>query len=185
MNKSKYLSVGFDDVPNMIENLKGVSGLYIFRTHGQIWYVGKAVDFHNRFISAYLKFDGTSAHVNEGIIDILGYEYYHCPLNVIFVPIPVELIEEKEKEAIRKGCPVFNGPNNPRTSFNTVQAIAGEIVNESNREWSYDEIIERVWKYCNKQISSDWIEQALLSNWRESYCSRSNKERMLRPRKSA
>ena len=175
--------VRFEDVPNMIESMKGVSGLYIFHTHGQIWYIGKAVDFYNRFDSAYLKIDGTPAYVNKGILDILGYDY--PLLSVIFVPIPMELIEEKEKEAIHKGCPMFNSSNNPRKSFNTIQAIAGEIVNESNKEWLYDEIIEHVKKYCNNQISSEWIEQALISNWKESYCSRSNKERMLRPKISA
>ncbi|QWH09831.1 GIY-YIG nuclease family protein [Bacillus mycoides] len=183
MNKSKYLSVRFDDIPSVIDSLRGVSGLYIFHTHGRIWYIGKAKDFHNRFSSAYLKFGGTPAHINEGIKDILSYEHFY--LSTIFVPMPLELIEDKEKEFIHKACPIFNDLHNPRTSFNAIQAMTGEIVNKSSREWSYDEIIEHLREYCNKQISSDWIEQALLGKWRKSYCSRSNKERILGPEKSA
>ncbi|MDU2391862.1 hypothetical protein [Bacillus sp. (in: firmicutes)] len=182
MNKKKYPNIKFEEVPSMIDSLRRVSGLYIFHTHGHIWYIGKAVDLHNRFITAYLKKGGTPAHVNEGLkqrIDAKG------AMSVIFVPMSVELIEEEEKKGIRKFCPWFNDSHNPREVVNTIQVMAGEIVNNSNREWSYNEMVKHLWRHYMGQISSNRIDNALLSNWRISYCSRNNKKRILRPKKLA
>ncbi|MBO9131428.1 hypothetical protein [Bacillus sp. 165] len=172
----------FEDVPKMINSLREVSGLYIFHTLGHIWYIGKAVDLQNRFVTAYVKKGGTPAHINKGLKQRIDAG---CATSVVFVPMALELIEAEEIRVIRKACPWFNESHNPRTKTNAIQAMVGEIVNESGREWTYDEMIKHLFRHYNAQLGCSRIEQALLSNWKESYCSRSNKERMLRPRNSA
>ncbi|PGL59677.1 GIY-YIG nuclease family protein [Bacillus cereus] len=182
MNKNKYIEVKFENVSNVIDELRGVSGLYLFHTLKHVWYVGKAVDLQNRFATAYLKKDGTPAHINKGLKQRIDAG---CAMNVIFVPMSVELIEKKEVEVIGRACPTFNDLHNPREKINAIQVLIGKIVNESNKEWSYDNMIKHLWWHYNGQILSNRIEKALTSNWCESYCSRNRKKRILKPKKSA
>lgn len=181
MKKTKYIEVKFENVSNMIDELRGVSGLYIFHTLKHVWYVGKAIDLQNRFATAYLKKGGTPAHINDGLKERINAG---CAMNVIFLPMSVELIEQKEVEVIGRASPTFNDLHNPRGKVNAIQVLIGNIVNKSNKVWSYDEMIIHLWWYYNGQISSNKIEKALTSKWRESYCSRNGKKRILKPKKT-
>lgn len=180
MKKNKYIEVNFENVPSVIDELRGVSGLYIFHTLKHVWYIGKAKDLQNRFVTAYIKKGGTPAHINEGLKERIDAG---CAMTVIFLPMSVELIDQKEVEVIGRASPTFNDLHNPREKVNAIQVLIGNVVNESNKDWSYDDMVKRLWWYYQGQISSNKIEKALTSRWSKSYCSRNSKKRILKPNK--
>ncbi|MFJ7831842.1 hypothetical protein ACIQXU_16650 [Peribacillus sp. NPDC097284] len=154
----KKTEVKFNEVPNMIESLKGVSGLYIFHTHRHFWYVGKAECFRHRFVNGYLKGKNAKQYVTEGLQERIGLG---LELSVVFVEIPKELIESEEARVIGKLCPWFNKTHNPRDSIRGIQSQMGEIVQYSQREWSYEEIKKHLFYYYSGQIATKRIEEAL------------------------
>jgi hypothetical protein len=154
----KKIEVKFEEVPNMIDGLKGISGVYIFHTKGHIWYIGKAECFRHMFTNGYLKSSDTQAHVSEGLKQRIeqGLE-----LSVVFVLIPKELIESEEKRIIRKACPWLNQEHNPRVSIRAIQRHIGQIVEDSQREWSYEEMKKHLFYYYSGQVTIKRIEEAL------------------------
>lgn len=181
-NMYKEIEVRFEEVPNMIKSLKGVSGIYYFHTKGHFWYVGKAECFYIRFTQGYLKGRDAISYVNEGIKQRIEMG---LDLSVIFVLIPKELIEIEEVNAIRKYCPWLNTDFNPRNSIRGIQRQIGQIVNDSQREWSYEELKKHLFYYWGGQLATKRIEEALENNtWDLSrYCRTVPSKGILKPKK--
>ncbi|MGG3449575.1 hypothetical protein [Domibacillus aminovorans] len=180
----KTRQVKFEDVPNMIESLKGVSGLYIFHTKRHLWYIGKAECFRNRFINGYLKGRDAKQHVSDGILQRieLGLD-----LSVIFVLIPKELIESEEKRIIHKACPWLNQEHNPRVSIRGIQRHIGQIVEDSQSEWSYERMRKHLFYYYSGQIATKRIEEALANKNSNlsRYCGTVPSQGILKPKKNS
>jgi hypothetical protein len=178
----KKIQVKFDEVPNMIESLKGISGLYIFHTKGHIWYVGKAECFRNRFINGYLKGRDSKQHVHDGLLKRieLGLE-----LSVVFVLMDKELIKKEEARVIGKACTWLNTEYNPRESITAIQRQIGLIVEDSQREWSNEEMKKHLFYYYSGQIATKRIEEALANKNRNlsRYCKPVPSQGMLKPKK--
>jgi hypothetical protein len=178
----KKMQVKFKDVPNTIENLKGTSGVYIFHTKGHIWYVGKANGFRHRFVNGYLKGRDSKQHVSEGILQRieLGLD-----LSVIFVLIEKELIDKEEARIIRKACPWLNQELNPRESIRAIQRHIGQIVEDSQREWKYEEMKKHLFYFYSVQISTKRIEEALVNKNKNlsRYCRTIPLRKVLKPKK--
>jgi hypothetical protein len=178
----KKIHVKFDEVPNMIESWKGVSGLYIFHTKGHFWYVGKSECLRNRFVQGYLKGRDSKQHISEGLLQRieLGLE-----LSVIFVEMEKELIQKEEARVIGKACAWLNQDYNPRESIRAIQRQIGLIVEDSQREWSYEEMKKHLFYYYSGQIATKKIEEALANkNWNLSrYCRTARSKGILKPKK--
>jgi hypothetical protein len=175
------IQVKFKEVPNMIENLKGKSGVYIFHSKGHIWYVGKAECLRHRFKNGYLKGRDSKQHVNDGLIQRieLGLD-----LSVVFVLIPKELIVSEEKRIIRKACPWLNQELNPRESIRAIQRHIGQIVENSQCEWSYEEMTKHLFYHYSGQIPSRRIEEALANKNKNlsRYCKTVPNQEILKPK---
>ncbi|WP_182104087.1 hypothetical protein [Niallia taxi] len=156
----KEIEVRFEEVPNMIKSLKGVSGNYYLHTKGHYWYVGKAECFYTRFTQGYLKGRDAISYVNEGIKQRIEMG---LDLSVIFVLIPKELIGIEEVIAIRKYCPWLNTNFNPRNSIRGIQRQIGQIVKDSQRQWSYEEMTKHLFYLWGGQLGTNRIEQALMN----------------------
>lgn len=171
----------FGEVSNMIDKLKGVSGLYIFHTKGHVWYIGKAQCFRHRFKNGYLKGRNAKQYVAEGLQQRieLGLD-----LSVVFVVIPKELIDREEARVISKACPWLNGEFNPRDSIRGIQRLIGKIVEDSQREWTYGEMKRHLFHYWGGQIATKRIEEALANKDcnLSRYCGTNSKREILKPK---
>lgn len=177
----KKRQVKFKEVSNMIESLKGISGLYIFHTLGHIWYVGKAECFRHRFINGYLKGRDSKQYISEGLLQRIELG---LALSVVFVEMEKELIPKEEARVIGKACTWLNQELNPRVSIRSIQRHIGQIVEESQREWSYEEMKKHLFYYYSGQIATKRIEEALANtNGNLSrYCRTAPSRRILKPK---
>jgi len=180
----KKIQVKFEEVPSMIDNLKGKSGVYIFHTKGHIWYVGKAECFRHRFTNGYLKCNDTQSHVSEGLKQRIEKG---LDLSVVFVLMPKELIDTEEIRIIRKACPWLNKEHNPRESIRAIQRLIGQIVEDYQREWSYAEMRKQIFFYWGGQLPTKRIEEALANkNGNLSrYCRTVPSKGILKPKKNS
>ena len=178
----KKIEVKFNEVPNMIESMKGVSGLYLFHTKGHIWYVGETGCFRRRFVNGYLKGKNATEYIAKGLQQRieLGLD-----LSVLFVKIPKELIQSEEARVISKTCPWLNKGLNPRDSIRGIQRQIGKIVQDSQREWSYEEMNKHLFYYYSGQIATKRIEEALANKQGNlsRYCRTLPSQGILKPRK--
>lgn len=178
----KNNNVKFEKIPDFIEDLKGVSGLYIFHTKRHIWYIGKTECFRNRFVNGYLKGKWAKQHVHEGLLQRIepGLE-----LSVVFSIIDKEVLKDEELRVIGKACPWLNTNYNPRWSIGAIQRHIGLIIDDSPREWSYEEIIKHLFHYYSGQIASKRIEEALANKNRKLslYCEPVPLRGILKPKK--
>ncbi|MFJ7852332.1 hypothetical protein ACIQX3_05975 [Peribacillus frigoritolerans] len=179
----KEIKVVFKEVPKNIESLKGVSGLYIFRTKGHIWYIGKADCIRNRFVNGYLKGRDSKQHVHDGLVQRieLGLE-----LSVVFVLMDKELLKKEEARVIGKACTWLNTEHNPRVSVAAIQRQIGLIVQDSQQEWLYEEMKKHLFYYYRGQIATKRIEEALANkNGNLSrYCRALPSQGTLKPKKN-
>ncbi|MDN4524399.1 hypothetical protein [Fictibacillus fluitans] len=181
---NKNTNVKFEEIPDFIEDLKGVSGLYIFHTKRHIWYIGKTECFRNRFVNGYLKGRRAKQHVHEGLLQRIepGLE-----LSVVFSVMDKELLKNEELRVIGKACPWLNTKYNPRWSIGAIQRHIGLIINNSPREWTYEEIMRHLFFYYSGQIATKRIEEALTNkNSKLSlYCEPVSLQRILKPKKES
>ncbi len=177
----KEIEIKFEEVQNIIESLKGVSGIYIFHTKRHVWYVGKADCFWNRFTSGYLKGRSAKSYVSEGLKQRieLGLD-----LSVVFIRLEKELTEDVEAKAIGRACPWLNKGLNPRNSIRGIQGQIGKIVQDSQREWSYAEMKKHLFYYWRGQIATERIEEALANKNRNlsKYCGTVPSREILKPK---
>lgn len=174
--------VKFDEVPQIIRELKGISGIYIFHTKGHIWYIGKAECFNNRFTKGYLRYNTTHTHVSKGLKQRMEQG---LDLSVVFVQMKKELIVSEEIRIIGKACPWLNVEHNPRESIRAIQRQVGQVVEDSQREWDYKEMIEHIFFYWGGQIASRRIEEALenKNGNLSKYCGTVPSRNTLKPKK--
>ncbi|MGG3467338.1 GIY-YIG nuclease family protein [Neobacillus pocheonensis] len=178
----KKIEVKFEQVPTIIESLKGESGLYIFHTKQHTWYIGETKDFRNRFVNGYLKGKDAKQHIDDGLLQRieLGLD-----LSVVFVLMDKELIKKEETRVIGKACPWLNEKHNPRESIRAIQRQIGKIVEDSKREWSYDEMKLHLFYYYSGQIATKRIEEALANKEGNlsKYCRTVPSKGILKPKK--
>lgn len=93
-------------------------------------------------------------------------------LSVVFVLMEKELIEKEESRVIGKACTWLNRDYNPRESIRAIQRQIGLIVEDSQREWSYEEMKKHLFYYYIGQIATKKIEEALANKKGNlsSYC---------------
>lgn len=178
----KYTEVKFEAVSSMIESMKGISGVYIFHSKKHFFYVGKAGCFRHRFKGGYLKGRNSKQYIPE---DIQVRIELGLDLSVIFIEIPKALIHVEEAKIISMTCPWINEQLNPRESIRSIQRDIGDIVQSSQREWSYEEITRYLFFYrYGGQIATKRIEEALenKNSNLSRYCSVESSKRILKPR---
>lgn len=157
----KNIEEKFEKVPNIIENLKGESGPYIFHTKQHKWYIAETKRFRNRFVNGDFKGKDAKQHIDDGLLQRieLGLD-----LSVVFVLMDKKLIKKEETWVIGKACAWLNDKHNPRESIRAIQRQIGKTVEDSKREWSYDEMeLLLIYYYCG-QIATKRIEEALANN---------------------
>jgi hypothetical protein len=177
----RIIEVKFEEVPDVIESLKGISGLYIFHTKQHEWYIGKTKCFRNRFVNGYLKGRDAKQHVHDGLLQRieLGLE-----LSVVFVLMDKELINKEESRVIGKACTWLNSEHNPRESIAAIQKQIGLFVEDSQRTWTYEAMKKHLFVYYRGQIATKRIEEALANKNRNlsRYCKPIPSQGVLKPR---
>jgi len=173
--------VKFSEVKNYQKQLSQESGLYFFHVNEKLKYVGQSKDLWVRFIGGYLKKD-TKQHVNSKLLDLI--ETSLDEIEVLFVLMEKELLKMTETLLIQKNIPEFNEIENPRKERHSVQKVIGRIVKESNRQWTFSEMRDYLYKGWNKRIPYSHIDRAL-ADYKNltNHCKQSQKRQTLNPKK--
>ncbi|WP_350300244.1 GIY-YIG nuclease family protein [Peribacillus frigoritolerans] len=158
------------------------SGLYFYHVNGILMYVGKAIDFWNRFGYGYLKED-SKVHKNTDLMELIASSPEM--VEVIFAPMDKSDLKEQETLWIQEYIPLFNEPDNPRYKTLALQKVIARTVNESARKWTYSEMRKHIFNKYKGKIKYELIDLALADEKRNltRYCSKNPKTQMLKPKR--
>ena len=173
--------VKFSEVKKYQNQLSQESGLYFFHVDEKLKYVGQSKDLWLRFTGGYLKKD-TKQHVNSRLLNLI--ETSPDEIEVLFVLMEKELLKITETLLIQKNVPEFNEIENPRRELHAVQKVIGRIVTESDRQWSFSEMRDHLYKGWYKKVPYDHINKALADyKHLTNHCKQSQKRQTLNPKR--
>lgn len=171
--------------------LKKVSGLYYwYMTHNpQLLYVGEAVDLYRRMMQ--YQNDKREGYNNQSILDLIESE--PDSIMIAFQPIVThglnnrelkKYLKEQEATFIQDWIPLFNIEENPRFLIHPIQKVIGRIVSDANREMSFSEIRELLFKKWWGKVAYERIDEALANKqcYLSNYCKTNQRKKTLSPK---
>jgi hypothetical protein len=181
VNKHKVFRRKLVELEKNHHDLKNRSGLYFIHLNKRLLYVGLSEDYWKRFKHGYLK-EGTKQHVNKKVLKLIDSN--PTILEVIFAPMDKNLLKEQETLWIQEHIPEFNERENPRYEILSIQKVIGRIVNNSNREWSFKEMSDYLFRKWRGEVSYKRIDTALANKQfhLSNYCKTNQKQQVLKPK---
>ncbi|WP_434182262.1 GIY-YIG nuclease family protein [Bacillus thuringiensis] len=187
-------SIEFTKIKEYETQLRGKSGLYYFYRSCNpkgLLYVGEAIDLYRR-MREYQK-DRRKGHNNQRVIELIENEL--DSLKVAFQPINGDgmdkkelkkYLKEKEASVIQSLIPLFNIEENPRHLIHPIQKVIGEVVSKANREVTFNQMREYLYRKWWGKVSYERIDEALANKQYHlsKYCKTNQKKRILYPRKN-
>lgn len=182
VNKDIVFKSKFNELGKYKNMLNKVSGLYFYHVNKKLIYVGKSVDYWNRFGYCYLK-KGSKVHKNPNLKKLI--EFKPEIVGVVFAPMDNKLLKEQETLFIQEFIPLFNKAENPRFEIQSIQKVIARIVNQTNREWTYDEMREFLSLKWKREVPFEKLDEALENKNHNlsRYCRTVPKQKILKPKK--
>ncbi len=137
--------------------------------------------------------DRRKGHNNQRVIELIENEL--DSLKVAFQPINGDgmdkkelkkYLKEKEASVIQSLIPLFNIEENPRHLIHPIQKVIGEVVSKANREVTFNQMREYLYRKWWGKVSYERIDEALANKQYHlsKYCKTNQKKRILYPRKN-
>ncbi|MGJ9383883.1 GIY-YIG nuclease family protein [Salipaludibacillus sp. CF4.18] len=179
----------WNEIEEYQSQLKEVSGLYYwYLTYNpqELLYVGETTDLLRRF-KQYQK-DKREGKNNQSILDLIEAE--PDSIMIAFQPIDthgLDKIEQKrhlkkeEAKFIQDWIPLFNIEENPRRLIHPIQKVIGQVVSKANREVTFNQMREYLFRKWKGNVSYEQIDEALANkqNHLSRYCKTSQKQKTL------
>lgn len=187
------IKCNWNEIEEYQSQLKEESGLYFwYRTHNpkELLYVGEATDLYRRMMQ-YQK-DKRGGYNNQKVLELIESE--SDSIMVAFQPIDTygmdkkerkRNLKEKEASFIQDWIPLFNIEENPRYLNHPIQKVIGRVVSKANREVTFIEIREYLFRKWRGNISYKRLDEALANKQYHlsKYCKTNQIKKTLRPRK--
>lgn len=137
--------------------------------------------------------DRRKGHNNQRVIELIENEL--DSLKVAFQPINGDgmdkkelkkYLKEKEASVIQSLIPLFSIEENPRHLIHPIQKVIGEVVSKANREVTFNQMREYLYRKWWGKVSYERIDEALANKQYHlsKYCKTNQKKRTLYPRKN-
>lgn len=181
IEKNKVFTIKWNTLKMSKEKLNKVSGLYFFHVNKELMYIGKSENLWDRFGNGYLK-EESKVHKNNSLLTLIKSKPED--LIVSFAPMNIGDLKEQETYCIQSYIPKCNVAENPKYQVRSIQRVIGRIVNESNSEWSYNNMRKHLLAKWNNRVSLDMINEALenRTNNLSRYCRAKLKQEILMPK---
>lgn len=182
INKSQVFTVKYLELEKYQKELENNSGIYFLHVEKKLKYVGISEDLWYRFKDGYLKED-TKQYVNSKLMQLIILN--PSVVEVTFAPMDKYLLKEEESLFIQEYIPEFNERENPRYEIHPIQKVIGRIVNSSNKEWSFGDMREYLFRKWRGKVSYERIDEALANKQchLSNLCKTSQKRKVLNPKK--
>ncbi len=163
------IKCNWNEIEKYQSQLTKESGLYFwYRSHNpkELLYVGEATDLYRRMMQ-YQK-DKREGYNNPNILELIESE--SDSIMVAFQPIDTHVMDKKErkrhlkeKEAsfIQDWIPLFNIEENPRYQNHSIQKVIGQVVLKANREVTFIEMREYLFRKWRGKVSYKRLDEAL------------------------
>lgn len=191
IEKNKIFKCKWNEIEEYQSQLKGVSGLYYwYRSNdSELLYVGEATDLYRR-MKEYQK-DKQKGINNKDLVKLIESE--SDSIMIAFQPIDSQgmskekfksHLKKEEARFIQKWIPLCNIEENPRHVIHSIQKVIGRIVNESNREWTFNEMRDYLFKEWWGKVLYEQLDEALANKQchLSKYCKTSQKKKTLHPK---
>lgn len=158
IDKNRVFRVKFNELEKYQHYLNKVCGLYFYHVDNKLKYVGLSDNLWSRFSCGYLKED-SKQYINANLMKLIKSK--SSSLEVIFAPMDRADLKEQETLWIQEYIPEFNERENPRGEIHSIQKVIGRTVNNSNREWTFSEMREYLFRKWWGKVSYERIDEAL------------------------